>query len=431
MAPKIRVDGRGPASSLAIALLLAGCWRDSASFEETLGVGKERATREEILALDLREGETFEFSGKTASLELEASAGEAPQVRATFTARADDRATAEAVLARYSLAAERTASGLVLRVVGEPLEVESGGSTRRLAASVECEVKAPSGIALRARTESGSIDARGSLGACEARSSFGAVRIEGTRGGVHAETNSGSVTVEGARGGSAVAKSDFGGVSVKDVEADRVEAVSRSGAVDVADARAARIEVESGFGALRIARVSGEIAAKTSSGSVDLEEAGEGKADLSSGFGPVAVRGGSGALRAKSKSGPVTVEGFRGALDAESGFGEVKLRGAFTKVRASSGSGRVEVRAQPGSAASSGWRLESGFGNLLLELPAGFACRLEAKTEFGSVDCGVPMSREAGSTSRKNEIVGTMNGGGETVTLEAKSGSIAVKRGAP
>ena len=423
MARNNRLDGGTP---VAIALLLAGCWRAPAAFEETAGVGKETVSREEVLALDLREGESFEFSGTTASLDLEASAGARPEVRATFTAGAGDRATAEAVLARYSLAAERTAGGLVLRVVGEPLEVE--GSRRRLAARVACVVKAPAGISLRARTESGGIDARGSLGACDARSSFGALRIEGSRGGVHAETSSGAVAVEGARGGPAVARSEFGSVSVRDVEADRVEAVSRSGAVDVADARAARIEVESGFGALRIARVSGEIAAKTSSGSVDLEEAGEGTVDLSSGFGAVAVRGASGALRAKSKSGAVTVEGFRGELDAESGFGSVSLHGAFTKVRASSGSGRVEVRAQPGSAAASGWSLESGFGSLLLEVPDDFACRLEARTDFGSVECGVPVSREEGSTSRRNALVGTLNGGGGTVTIGAKSGSIAVRR---
>src|SRR5262245_19504301 len=150
MAKWIRVDGRTSRAALAIAALLAGCWRITTTSGDSAGVGREKATREDLLDLDLRDGETFEFSGKIATLELDASAEAKPQVRATFTAHADDRTTAEAVLARYALATERTERGLVLRVVGEPLQADAGGSRRRLAANVECAVKAPPGIALRA-----------------------------------------------------------------------------------------------------------------------------------------------------------------------------------------------------------------------------------------------------------------------------------------
>ncbi|HET6204658.1 MAG TPA: DUF4097 family beta strand repeat-containing protein [Planctomycetota bacterium] len=428
MDAKVRWLRAGRGFALVAAVFLAGCSRLSISFGESVGVGSEKATREDVLALDLKEGETLEFSGRTASIEVEARAGAKPEVRATFTAHADDRETAEQILARYSLVAERTGSGLRLRVEGEPLEAKSGISTRRLAASAACKVAAPAGTALRAKTESGSIEARGSLGSCEARTSFGGVKVEGARGGVLAESKSGAIAVAAARGGSVVVKSDFGAVSVKDVEAERVEARSASGAVEVEEARAGRIEVESGFGRLRIARVAGEIAAKTSSGAVDLEEAAEGKADLSSGFGAVTVRGAAGTLRAKSQSGAVTVEGFRGEVAAESGFGSVGLRGVFSKVAATSGSGKVEVRAERGSAPSSGWRLASGFGSLLLEAPADFACRLEAKTSFGSIECDFPVTTEAGWNSTKKELVGTVNGGGETVALDAKSGSIAVRK---
>ncbi|HKE01271.1 MAG TPA: DUF4097 family beta strand repeat-containing protein, partial [Planctomycetota bacterium] len=95
-------------------------------------------------------------------------------------------------------------------------------------------------------------------------------------------------------------------------------------------------------------------------------------------------------------------------------------------VEARSSSGKVSVRAYEGSKAKEPWSLVSGYGSIVLEAPADFACTLDARTSYGSVESDLPIATDAGKPA-KGSLRGAVNGGGERVKLESASGSISIR----
>ncbi len=398
---------------------------------------REEASRTDRVALDLRAGETLDVETTFGSIDVEATTSGDPEAVAELSVRAPSAEQAQEALARQTLAAERTSTGVRVRIVGEPLQVDSGGSRVVLAPRVALRVLVPPGCSLQAVTSSGSIDARGPFASARVESGFGSVEIARVDGDVRAGSRSGSVTLEAVNAGRVEATSQFGAIAVTAIRAEDLIVDTKSGSVDATDVEAASAKLRSNFGSIEVTRFRGDLEAKTSSGKIRLLDASGGRADLHSGFGSISVDRSRSALRADTSSGSIEVAGSEGALDLESRFGSVRVEGVVTALRAKTSSGKVNVVCREGSTAISDWSLESGFGSVELALPEGFACTVDASTSFGTassdIAVGTPLAEaeEGSARDRSKALRGALHGGGPTVKLRSASGSVRIRASRP
>jgi hypothetical protein len=208
----------------------------------------------------------------------------------------------------------------------------------------------------------------------------------------------------------------------------RLRATSGSGAIRASGALDA-CHLETDFGAIEVEGARGEVHAESGSGSVTARRVRGTEVVLESDFGAIRVEDVEArSLACDSGSGQLTLEGLR-ADDARlsTDFGAIAVDGVLAGLNAETGSGSVHVEARDGSRVDPGWTLRSDFGSVTLHVPASFGCRLDARTDFGSVSSDFPVRIEAGK-NREKTLVGTVGDGGGPVKLASGSGSVALRK---
>jgi predicted nucleic acid-binding protein len=128
-----------------------------------------------------------------------------------------------------------------------------------------------------------------------------------------------------------------------------------------------------------------------------------------------------------SGDGSENLEAVDGKLHASTGDGHITAHGRFDELELKTGDGHVEVRAASGSSLAAGWRLETGDGNVSLEVPAELAADVDLHTSDGHIDLDMPITTEG--KIRQNEVRGKLNGGGSLLTIRTGDGSIHLRKG--
>jgi len=85
------------------------------------------------------------------------------------------------------------------------------------------------------------------------------------------------------------------------------------------------------------------------------------------------------------------------------------------------GSGTLEISGQP----TSPWKLETGSGDIALQVGSSARFTLDAQTGSGSIKTDLPLTMR-GSLD-KHHVNGTVNGGGPTIKAETGSGDIRIQ----
>jgi DUF4097 and DUF4098 domain-containing protein YvlB len=153
----------------------------------------------------------------------------------------------------------------------------------------------------------------------------------------------------------------------------------------------------------------------------------EGKVNLSTGDGKIEVAGLKGEMDLHSGDGSENLDGVDGKLRASTGDGHIRANGRFDELDLKSGDGHVEVRATAGSSLASGWRLETGDGNVSLEVPGDLPADVDLHTSDGHIDLDLPVTTE--SQIRESDVHGKLNGGGNLLTIRTGDGSIHLRKG--
>lgn len=153
----------------------------------------------------------------------------------------------------------------------------------------------------------------------------------------------------------------------------------------------------------------------------------EGRVNLRTGDGKIDVAGLKGEMDLHSGDGSENLEAVDGKLHASTGDGHITAHGRFDELELRTGDGYVEVRAAGGSSLAMGWRLETGDGNVSLEVPGELAADLDLQTSDGQIDLDMPITTEG--KIRRNEVHGKLNGGGSSLTIRTGDGSIHLKKG--
>ena len=153
----------------------------------------------------------------------------------------------------------------------------------------------------------------------------------------------------------------------------------------------------------------------------------EGRVNLRTGDGKIDIAGLKGEMDLHSGDGSENLEGVDGKLHASTGDGHITAQGRFDELELKTGDGHVEVRATQGSTLAAGWRLETGDGNVSLEIPSELSADVSLHTSDGHIDLDMPITTEG--KIRENEVHGKLNGGGSSLTIRTGDGSIHLRKG--
>jgi len=153
----------------------------------------------------------------------------------------------------------------------------------------------------------------------------------------------------------------------------------------------------------------------------------EGRVNLRTGDGNIDIGGLKGDMDLHSGDGSENLEGVEGKLHAWTGDGHITAHGRFDELELKTGDGHVDVRAANGSSLATGWRLETGDGNVSLEVPSDLAADVDLHTSDGHIDLDLPVAAEG--KVRENEVRGKLNGGGSQLTIRTGDGSIHLRKG--
>ncbi len=263
------------------------------------------------------------------------------------------------------------------------------GDARTEGYQVNWELLVPNHLAVTISTDGGRIDVEGPVSSCRATSKFGDVQLRSAAGDVTLSSSSGNVQADDIANARQVQlTTSFGDVASSDCHCDRLRASTASGKIDLAAITATQIRAQSSFGSVHVAGCNGAVEAKSASGEVKV------------------------------------IDHESGAVRAVSSFGNVHVRGVLHEVDAGTESGDVDVRAEPGSTCTAPWSLWTSFGDVSCAIPEGFAAKIHATTEFGSIGVGVPIVLESSKQGDRSTLDGTLGTGGAELTIRVASGSI-------
>jgi hypothetical protein len=152
----------------------------------------------------------------------------------------------------------------------------------------------------------------------------------------------------------------------------------------------------------------------------------EGKVNLHTGDGRIELAGFKGEMDLHSGDGSESLDNVDGRLRANTSDGHIRANGRFDELDLKTGDGHVEVRAASGSTMATNWRLETGDGNVTLEVPPDFSADVDLHTGDGHIDLDMPVTT-AGQV-RENDVRGKLNGGGSLLKIHTGDGSIHLRK---
>ncbi|NOT06001.1 MAG: DUF4097 family beta strand repeat protein [Anaerolineales bacterium] len=279
-------------------------------------------------------------------------------------------------------------------------------------------------------------------------SSFGDVKVSDIKGDVTIANNFGEVTVGNIEGSLSV-NNDNGAVQAGGIEAGvgDINLHTGFGKVTLGKANSANITIDSNSGAINIdvVRATGSFSVNTDFGDTTFEsgsaaslriETNSGKVSITkvniskelkvdNDFGEIELKQTfAGSYDLHTNSGGVTVDGAKNKLKAYTDFGNINIRNAQSvTLDLKTNSGTVEFS---GSLGKGPHMVKSDFGGIDLALPVDSKLNVDLQTDFGNIGSDIPLTVTFDGGSDKNHQAGTMNGGGDLLTVITNSGGINI-----
>jgi DUF4097 and DUF4098 domain-containing protein YvlB len=256
--------------------------------------------------------------------------------------------------------------------------------------TVDFIVTVPETTSVEGRAGSGNIDVSQIQGTINFNSGFGTTTLENIQGAVTVESQSGSIkaTQVEARNKDIVLTTNFGEVSLKQVSGQNLEIDSKSGSLKLQDIR-----------------LTADLVVSTDFGEITLDNVVAKSYELN------------------SNSGSITVDGVKGRLTAYTDFGSINISNATSvTLDLLTKSGNIDFAGTLGEGPHS---LHSDFGGISLTLPAESAFNVDLSTNFGQISSDIPVT-VTGNIDEQHQV-GTVNGGGDELKVETKSGNVNIQ----
>ncbi len=199
---------------------------------------------------------------------------------------------------------------------------------------------------------------------------------------LHASTGAGSQAVTGIAG--------------------PVDATTGSGSIDILDIRD-EVRAQTGSGSIRLNNIKGSVSTTTGSGGIDAMNVG-------------------GAFKGSTGSGSVHMsQSAPGSVDVSTGSGGIEVSSVRGSLRAHTGSGSIKADGEP----TGPWDIETSSGSVVVRVPQQAAFDLNARTSSGGITVDHPLTTKG--TFKRNEVTGSVRGGGIVLNVRTASGNIRIQ----
>lgn len=194
------------------------------------------------------------------------------------------------------------------------------------------------------------------------------------------------------------------------------------GGITVGDLRG-EVRASTSGGGLRIGRIEGPVRGETSGGSISLAGS-RGDTSIETSGGGINIGSGSGSINAETSGGSIEIGDFTGDVKVSTSGGGISAGSVEGSIEASTSGGPVKVslKGQPKKES----RLETSGGGITVELEETMALDIDAEASGGGVTCDLPIT-VLGRLDR-GKLKGTLNGGGQSLVLQASGGSIHLRK---
>ncbi len=299
--------------------------------------------------------------------------------------------------------------------------------------TIDFTITVPSKATIDVKAGFGDVSVSDINGDVHIANNFGQVKAQNIEGGLDVETKSGQVEASAINAGDANIKlsSGFGTVSLERASGKDITLNSNSGVLKIKDVRTSdNVEMSTDFGDISLSiGLANSLDVETKSGKVML-----GKVTLQdtltakSDFGEISVEQVQAAsYDLQTNSGSITVDGASGKVKAHSGFGSVTVKNADSvTLDLSTQSGNVDFA---GSLGTGPHTVHSDFGEISLAIPADSALNVDLMTKFGTIKSEIPITVILSGELQKDHQTGTMNKGGDQLTVDTNSGNISIEAG--
>lgn len=250
-------------------------------------------------------------------------------------------------------------------------------------------VTVPENTSVEVRANSGDIDVSQVNGIVDLSSDFGTTTLENIKGAVAVDSKSGSIRASQVESGKEdiVLTTDFGEVVLEKTSGQNLNIDSQSGSLKLQDVR-----------------LTADLVVSTDFGDITLDQVTANSHDLD------------------SNSGSITLDGVNGHLKAYTDFGSIIISNATSvTLDLLTKSGSIDFA---GSLSEGPHSLHSDFGGITLTLPADSAFNVDLSTDFGQISSDIPVTI-TGNIDEQHQV-GTINGGGGELKIEAKSGNVSI-----
>lgn len=298
--------------------------------------------------------------------------------------------------------------------------------------TVDFIVTVPTEITVNANTSFGAVAITDVKGNVDIHGDFGDVIVENIEGALTIKSSSGRINATAVNAGdnNVTVNADFGDIVLEKVSGKDVNVTSNSGTITFTDVRAAGdVLIKSDFG--NTAYKNGSAASltlETSSGKTSVTKVNVAKElNIQNDFGDIDLtQAMAGSYDLHTNSGAITVDGAKGKLKAYTDFGNIEILNAKSvtlDVKTSSGS--IDFSGMLGTGPHN---VKSDFGNIDLALSTDAKLDVDLQTDFGKINSDLPITvtLTESSSSEKDQITGSINGGGEQLIVSTNSGNIII-----
>lgn len=181
------------------------------------------------------------------------------------------------------------------------------------------------------------------------------------------------------------------------------------------------VKSDTSGGSLRFTHIRGPVNGDTSGGNIIMSDC-EGILKVDTSGGKIEVTGGKGSLNADTSGGHIAVRNFAGDTRVSTSGGGLTLENVVGSLNGETSGG--SIKAVLASPLPGDVKLTTSAGSIDIRVASNAAFNLDAQTSLGRVNSDLPVTTT--STSRDG-LRGTVNGGGKAVHLRTSVGSIHVR----
>ncbi|SMO64159.1 DUF4097 family beta strand repeat-containing protein [Gracilimonas mengyeensis] len=179
-----------------------------------------------------------------------------------------------------------------------------------------------------------------------------------------------------------------------------------------------RTRLRTSGGSLTARNLEGSQELRTSGGSITTEGI-HGKMSLKTSGGSINIADAQGNTEANTSGGTIRVDAFYGNLDVKTSGGSIRLKGIEGNVEARTSGGSINAEVL---APSEYVDLKTSGGSITVTVPEELGYDLELDANRVSVDL-----RNFNGSAERDEVEGSMNGGGIRIEAKTSGGSVSLK----